>query len=130
MFEIPQKILNILRKISANGYEAYIVGGCVRDLLMGIAPHDYDITTNALPEQTREVFRDFRCIDVGIKHGTIAAIINGMQLEITTYRIDGSYKDKRHPESVSFSTNLEDDLSRRDFTINAMACDSSRQITD
>ncbi|MBE6852438.1 MAG: CCA tRNA nucleotidyltransferase [Ruminococcus sp.] len=130
MKNIPEQVHTALKMLSDAGFEAHIVGGCVRDYLLGRTPDDYDITTNALPEQTREVFRDFRCIDVGIKHGTIAAIINGMQLEITTYRIDGSYKDKRHPESVSFSTNLEDDLSRRDFTINAMACDSSRQITD
>ena len=127
---IPEQVKTALNLLSEAGYEAYIVGGCVRDYLLGRIPNDYDITTNALPEETLKVFKDYRCISVGIKHGTVAVIINRMQLEITTYRIDGEYSDKRHPESVTFSSNLRDDLSRRDFTVNAMACSSSGQIAD
>ncbi|MBQ7352407.1 MAG: CCA tRNA nucleotidyltransferase [Clostridia bacterium] len=103
------------------GYEAYLVGGCVRDMLMNIPPHDYDITTSALPSEMKEVFKDFRTIETGLKHGTLTVIINNESLEITTYRIDGEYKDNRHPESVTFSRSLKDDLLRRDFTINAIA---------
>lgn len=130
MTNIPEQVKTALDLLSEAGYEAYIVGGCVRDYLLGRIPNDYDITTNALPEETLRVFKDYRCISVGIKHGTVAVIINKMQLEITTYRIDGEYSDKRHPESVTFSSSLRDDLSRRDFTVNAMACSSSGKIAD
>lgn len=130
MTNIPEQVKTALRMLSEAGYEAYIVGGCVRDFMLGRTPNDYDITTNALPAQTQSVFKGFRCIDVGIQHGTVAVIINGMQLEITTYRIDGEYSDKRHPESVSFSSELKDDLSRRDFTVNALACSGSGEIVD
>ncbi len=130
MTNIPAQVCTALRLLSEAGFEAHIVGGCVRDYLLGRTPNDYDITTNALPEQTQEVFRDYRCICVGIQHGTVAVIIDKMQLEITTYRIDGEYSDKRHPESVTFSAHLKDDLSRRDFTVNAMACTMDGEITD
>ena len=102
----------------------------MRDYLLGRIPNDYDITTNALPEETLKVFKDYRCISVGIKHGTVAVIINRMQLEITTYRIDGEYNDNRHPDSVTFSSKIQDDLSRRDFTVNAMACSKDGDIVD
>lgn len=130
MTNIPEQVRTALSLLSEAGFEAYIVGGCVRDYLLGRIPNDYDITTNALPEQTQEVFRGYRCIDVGIQHGTVAVIIDKMQLEITTYRIDGEYSDRRHPESVTFSDSLRDDLSRRDFTVNAMACSQSGEIVD
>lgn len=125
MINIPENVTKALTLLHSHGYEAYIVGGCVRDFLLSKTPNDYDITTNALPEETQEVFKDFKCIDIGKKHGTIAVMINGMLIEITTYRIDGIYTDKRHPESVSFSKSLRDDLSRRDFTVNALAYDEN-----
>lgn len=130
MAGIPKPIETALKLLSDAGFEAYIVGGCVRDKLLGRIPSDYDITTNALPEQTKNVFQKFKCIDVGIQHGTVVVMIDSMQIEITTYRIDGEYTDKRHPESVSFSSKLKDDLSRRDFTINAMACDENDEVID
>lgn len=130
MITIPAPVRTALTRLSAAGFEANIVGGCVRDFLLGRTPSDYDITTNALPEQTELVFHDYKCIDIGKKHGTIAVMIEKMQIEITTYRIDGEYADKRHPESVMFSRELRDDLSRRDFTINALAYNESDGITD
>lgn len=130
MITIPAPVSTALSMLSLAGYEAHIVGGCVRDFLLGRNPSDYDITTNALPEQTEEIFKDFKCIDIGKQHGTIAVMIDKMQIEITTYRIDGEYSDKRHPESVQFSRELKDDLSRRDFTINALAYNETNGITD
>ena len=130
MTEIPQQVRLALSMMEQAGFEAYIVGGCVRDHLLGRTPHDFDITTSALPEETQKVFSGFKCIDVGIQHGTVAVIIDKMQLEITTYRIDGEYSDKRHPESVTFSSDLKDDLSRRDFTVNALACSKDGEIVD
>ncbi len=130
MITIPNPVRTALSMLSEAGFEANIVGGCVRDFLLDRTPSDYDITTNALPEQTEQVFQDFKCIDIGKKHGTIAVMIEKMQIEITTYRIDGKYSDKRHPESVLFSGELKDDLSRRDFTINALAYNENTGITD
>ena len=127
---IEKNCYEILTALENAGFSAYLVGGCVRDALMGLPFHDYDITTNALPEETQEVFKDFKCIDIGKKHGTIAVLINKMLIEITTYRIDGAYTDKRHPESVSFSKNLQDDLSRRDFTVNALAYNNLNETAD
>ena len=113
-----------------NGYEAYFVGGCVRDMLMGIAPHDFDITTSALPEETVAAFDGFRVILTGLKHGTVTVLIENEPIEITTFRSDGEYSDHRRPESVSFSRKLEDDLSRRDFTVNAMAYSKRTGLID
>jgi len=113
-----EKVLDILYK---NGYEGYLVGGCVRDALMGKVPHDYDLTTNALPHEIIACFNGFRVIETGIKHGTVTVVSDGENVEITTYRIDGAYKDNRHPEEVSFTKNIHEDLSRRDFTVNAIA---------
>ena len=112
------------------GFEAYPVGGCVRDSLMNKVPGDYDITTNAMPQQCLECFKNFRTICNGIKHGTVTVVINGECIEITTFRIDGSYSDGRHPDSVTFSSVLKDDLSRRDFTVNAMAYDVNKGVVD
>lgn len=120
----------IITKLENSGFEAYFVGGCVRDKLMGRPVHDYDITTNALPEQIMNVFKDFHLITAGLKHGTVTVIYNKAPYEITTYRIDGGYSDSRHPDSVKFTSNLEDDLVRRDFTINSIAMDKQGIICD
>ncbi len=118
MNEEAKKILFLLK---SSGYEGYIVGGAVRDYLLGFEPQDYDFATNALPEQIKEVFVNYKMFDYGINHGTITVLMNNHNYEITTYRTDGKYFDNRHPSQVSFNTNLQEDLSRRDFTINAMA---------
>ena len=118
---LPSAIEYVLSTLENNGYECFIVGGCVRDFLMGKMPHDYDVTTSATPEQIKECFKCHKVIETGIKHGTITVVINGENIEITTYRIDGDYKDNRHPEQVEFSKNIEDDVKRRDFTINSIA---------
>ncbi len=120
-FRIPQSAQKALDTLNDNGYEGYLVGGCVRNWLMGATPHDFDITTNALPEQIKSCFDGYRTIETGIKHGTITVIIYGESLEITTYRADGEYLDNRRPESVEFVSSLSEDLSRRDFTMNAIA---------
>ena len=119
--KMPDNVKFILDRLHQNGYQAYIVGGCVRDSKLGIEPHDWDICTSALPEQIQLAFSDYEIIPTGIKHGTVTVIIDGEQYEITTYRIDGEYKDSRHPENVEFVDKIEFDLARRDFTINAMA---------
>ncbi len=127
---IPENILYALSALTKKGYEAYLVGGCVRDMIMGKTPSDFDITTNALPEEIINCFPDKKCVLSGMKHGTVAPIINGEAIEITTYRIDGEYKDSRHPEEVYFTKKIKEDLSRRDFTVNAMAMDEKFNITD
>ena len=126
--DIPNYVTAVVRALEDTGYEAYIVGGCVKDALMGKSPHDYDIATSALPDETKRALSGLRVIETGIKHGTVTAISDGRQIEITTYRIDGDYRDGRHPESVSFTRNLENDLARRDFTINGMAYGSGGLI--
>ncbi len=128
MFEIPQKLNNILKKISENGYEAYIVGGCVRDLLMGIPPHDYDITTSATPDEIQDIFE--KSIPTGIKHGTVTVIEDGEPIEITTFRAESEYLDHRHPNSVEFVRDVKSDLSRRDFTVNAICYNEQKGIID
>lgn len=130
MFDLPDYVDYALKKLNSKGYEAYIVGGCVRDFMLGKVPHDFDVTTNAVPEEIRECFNDHKIISTGEKHGTLTVIIDEVQIEITTYRIDGEYNDNRHPERVSFSKELCDDLKRRDFTVNAMALDASGKLTD
>lgn len=130
MFNIPVQVRTALDMLSKNGYEAFIVGGCVRDFILGNIPYDYDITTNALPSQTEKVFENFRIIETGIKHGTVTVIIDHMPLEITTYRIDGEYADNRRPVSVSYTSRLADDLARRDFTMNAIAYNHSSGLYD
>ncbi|MBQ8568069.1 MAG: HD domain-containing protein [Oscillospiraceae bacterium] len=127
---IPEKVKFIINRLESRGYEAYIVGGCVRDSLLGIKPNDYDIATNALPEQTKNCFNDKTVVETGIQHGTVTVVHEGENFEITTYRIDGEYKDKRRPDSVSFTDDLTADLSRRDFTINAMAYSDRTGIID
>lgn len=129
-FKLPRKITTALNQLNKAGYEAYIVGGCVRDMLMHKTPHDFDITTSALPEQTCEVFNGYEIIPTGIKHGTVTVLYEGEPLEITTFRTDGEYSDNRHPDSVTFTASLEKDLARRDFTMNAIAYNPSTGIID
>ena len=126
---IPENIISVMSLLENSGFEAYAVGGCVRDSLLGRKPYDWDVCTSALPEETLEVFRDFRTIPTGIKHGTVTVIADS-PVEITTFRIDGEYLDNRRPSEVSFTRTLADDLCRRDFTVNAMAADKSGNVTD
>lgn len=121
--QLPEYVENLINILHAEGEEAYAVGGCVRDMIMGREPNDYDMTTSAPPERTQEIFEGagFRTIPTGIKHGTVTVIADANHVEITTFRIDGDYNDSRHPDSVTFTRRVEDDLSRRDFTVNAMA---------
>ena len=127
---LPHPVADALEKLESAGYEAWVVGGSVRDFLRGHEPSDFDITTSALPEETMRVFSSERVIETGIKHGTVTVISDGMPLEITTFRSDGEYTDGRHPTSVSFTRSLADDLSRRDFTVNAIAYSPKRGYTD
>lgn len=125
---VPENVRIIIDKLQENGYEAYAVGGCVRDSYLGLEPHDWDITTSALPQQVKSLFR--RTIDVGIQHGTVVVMIGDEGYEVTTYRIDGEYEDSRHPKEVTFTKSLAEDLKRRDFTINAMAYSDATGIID
>lgn len=126
----PENIKLIIDRLEDNGESAYIVGGSLRDMLLGVAPHDYDVTTSALPEKTLSVFSDMRVIETGIKHGTVTVISGGEPVEVTTFRVDGEYTDSRHPDSISFTSSIEEDLARRDFTVNAMAYSQSRGLID
>lgn len=127
---IPSGVSALLEQLEQAGFEAYLVGGCVRDAYMGIAPQDYDITTSALPQQTKEVFHDARVIETGLAHGTLTVLTENGAVEITTYRQDGDYSDHRHPDQVYFTRSLQEDLARRDFTINAMAMDRRQNLVD
>lgn len=118
---LPENISRALDMLESAGHEAWVVGGCVRDSLMGIIPHDYDITTSALPAETEQVFAGYRLIETGLKHGTVTVLADGSPIEITTYRVDGEYRDSRRPERVTFTRNIRDDVSRRDFTMNGIA---------
>lgn len=119
--DMPKNVDTAINLLQSAGFEAYAVGGCVRDSLLGKTPNDWDITTSAKPEDMKSVFINFHCIDTGIKQGTVTVVIDGEPLEITTFRLDGEYEDNRHPKSVTFTSNLGADLGRRDFTVNAMA---------
>lgn len=127
---LPAPVLDALQRINRRGFEAYAVGGCVRDLLRGVTPHDYDICVSCTPEETHSCFAGERVIDTGIRHGTVTVLLRGMPLEITTFRADGAYSDGRHPDSVRFTRSLHEDLKRRDFTINAMAYHPKAGVTD
>lgn len=129
-FDLPEEVNEILKLLNSNGYEAYIVGGCVRDKLLGLCPHDYDICTSAKPSEVMEIFKTFRVIETGLQHGTVTIMIDHQPYEITTFRIDGKYSDNRRPDNVDFALNLENDLSRRDFTINAMAYQPEMGLID
>ncbi len=117
--QLPQKVRYIIETIQAAGYEAYAVGGCIRDSILGKEPDDWDITTSAAPEEVKKMFR--KTIDTGIQHGTVTVMMEKESFEVTTYRIDGKYEDSRHPKDVTFTAELKEDLRRRDFTINAIA---------
>ncbi len=125
---LPQKVCYIIEALEKAGFEAFAVGGCVRDTLLGKEPNDWDITTSAKPEEVKKVFN--RTIDTGIQHGTVTVMLDREGFEVTTYRIDGEYEDSRHPKEVTFTTNLVEDLKRRDFTINAMAYNDRVGIVD
>ncbi len=129
-FCLPEKVQNLLFRLNKAGFSAYVVGGCVRDSLCGIQPADWDICTSALPQQTKSVFSDYPVIETGIQHGTVTVLFEDEPFEITTFRIEGSYSDGRRPDSVSFSTEITQDLSRRDFTINAMAYHPNEGLID
>lgn len=120
----------IIDRLNSHGYEAYYVGGCVRDSLLGIPVNDYDLTTNCLPEKIVDIFQDKKLFTVGIKHGTVSIVINGRVYEVTTFRHDGDYADNRHPKNVEFCRDLKSDLLRRDFTINALAFNKNEGLID
>ena len=127
---IPNYVQYCIDKLEAAGYPAYAVGGCVRDSLLGLMPHDYDLCTAALPEETEAVFSSHRLVLAGKKHGTVGVLADGHVVEITTFRTEGGYRDNRHPDWVKFVPNIEDDLARRDFTVNAMAYSPVRGFAD
>ncbi len=126
--KLPPKVMMIIDTLQAKGYEAYAVGGCVRDSILGREPDDWDITTSAMPEEVKGLFP--RTIDTGIEHGTVTVMVDHQGFEVTTYRIDGKYEDARHPSEVTFTRNLTEDLKRRDFTINAMAYNAKDGLVD
>ena len=126
--DLPENVKRIIDDLSNAGFEAYAVGGCVRDSILGRIPNDWDITTSAKPEEVKKVFK--RTVDTGIKHGTVTVLMGRETYEVTTYRIDGEYEDSRHPKSVEFTANLKEDLLRRDFTINAMAYNDTDGLVD
>ena len=118
---IPKEVLELMDRLEDSGHECWAVGGCVRDWLMGIEPHDYDCCTAATPEQMQEIFSDRQLVLAGLKHGTVGVVTAGGVVEITTFRTEGGYADSRHPDWVRFVRELREDLARRDFTVNAMA---------
>ena len=127
---LPKNVKLIIDILNKNNFEAFIVGGCVRDSIIGLTPHDWDICTNAKPEEIKKCFEFFNTFDSGIKHGTISIVIDGEVYEVTTYRIDGTYSDNRRPDSVTFTSDIAKDLARRDFTINAMAYNEQCGLID
>ncbi len=127
-FDLPQNIKFVLDTLLNDGHNAYIVGGCVRDLLCGKTPHDYDITTSALPQEIQNLFE--KTVATGLKHGTVTVIIESSQIEVTTFRTENSYNDNRHPESVNFVSDVKADLARRDFTVNAMCYNEQEGLID
>ena len=129
MARILPEAAAVLKNLETAGYEAYLVGGCVRDLLRGETPADWDIATSALPEQTMALFRG-DALPTGLQHGTVTVRRGGMSFEVTTYRLDGTYADCRHPDSVTFTPSLFEDLQRRDFTVNAMAMSRAGVLQD
>ena len=126
--QLPEKVSEIINTLQQNGHEAYAVGGCVRDSILGRIPDDWDITTSATPLETKELFK--RTFDTGIEHGTITVLLDRDAFEVTTYRVDGKYEDSRHPKEVTFTRSLSEDLLRRDFTINAMAYNDTEGLVD
>ena len=127
---LPAGVYIALERLTAAGYEAWLVGGCVRDRLMGAEPHDYDVTTSAVPEETKAVFDGERVIETGLRHGTVTVLLCGEPIEITTFRAEDVYSDHRHPDAVRFTKSLHEDLARRDFTVNAIAMDINGRLCD
>ena len=125
---LPKEVKFIIDELISHGYEAYIVGGCVRDKIMGIVPHDYDITASAMPSEIKSIFKS--TADTGIKHGTVTVIIGNKPFEVTTFRSEFGYSDSRHPDKVVFINNIEEDLKRRDFTMNAIAFNPEKGFCD
>lgn len=130
MIKLPKNVLIAISMLENSGYEAFAVGGAVRDSLLGKEASDFDITTSAFPNETKKVFHEYKTIETGIKHGTVTVLFDDEPLEITTYRVDGEYADNRHPQSVTFTRNINEDLSRRDFTINAIGYNPKKGIVD
>lgn len=130
MIQLPPHVERILTLLNQAGYKAYVVGGCVRDALLFKTPKDWDICTSALPDDMERVFRGFRVVETGLKHGTLTVVLDGIPYEITTFRVDGAYTDHRHPDGVTFVTDVRDDLARRDFTVNAMAYHPAEGLID
>ena len=128
--KLPQYVMDCIEALESRGFAAYAVGGCVRDACLGLTPHDYDLTTNALPEEMEAVFADRRLVLAGNKHGTVGVVTEAGVVEITTFRTEGDYQDNRHPGWVRFVPHIEEDLARRDFTVNAMAYSPSRGFAD
>ena len=127
---LPAYVCAVIDTLDAAGHRGYLVGGSLRDMLRGVTPHDYDMTTDATPQEMPEIFRDFRVIPTGLKHGTLTVLSDGHPIEVTTHRVDGEYLDSRRPESVSFTRKLSEDLARRDFTVNAMAWHPETGLVD
>ncbi len=130
MIQIPPHAGRILTLLNQAGYKAYVVGGCVRDALLSKTPKDWDICTSALPDEMERVFQGFRVVETGLKHGTLTVVLDGIPYEITTFRVDGAYTDHRHPDGVTFVTDVREDLARRDFTVNAMAYHPAEGLID
>ena len=130
MLTLPSQVHTALDRLTAAGWEAYVVGGAVRDALRGCAAGDWDITTNAEPAQVERVFAGERLIETGLRHGTVTVLLDGLPLEITTYRVDGDYTDHRRPDAVRFTRSLREDLLRRDFTMNALAYNPRTGLVD
>ncbi len=127
---LPNYVLSLMERLEQAGEEVYLVGGSLRDILLGLSPHDYDLATSAPPQRTAELFCDKRVIQTGLKHGTITVLSEGNPIEITTFRIDGTYSDSRHPDQVIFTSRISDDLARRDFTVNALAYHPQKGLID
>ena len=127
---LPLPVTDLLTRLKQAGYSAYVVGGCVRDSLLGLQPHDWDICTSALPEEMRRVFLGLHTVETGLKHGTLTVVADHVPYEVTTFRVDGDYTDHRHPDSVRFVDDLREDLARRDFTVNAMAWSPETGLAD
>lgn len=128
--QIPEYVSILMKKLNENGYECFIVGGAIRSILLNRPVHDYDLTTNALPEETKQVFHSFHTIDTGLQHGTVTVVSNHIPVEITTYRKETAYKDHRHPDQVIFTRTIQDDCARRDFTINALCYNQDTGLLD
>lgn len=128
--EIPDYVNELMNELNYSGYECYVVGGAVRSLLLGLPVHDYDLTTNALPEQMQKVFVHYKTIETGIKHGTLTVLSHHHPIEITTYRKDAAYQDHRHPDAVTFTSAIQEDCARRDFTINAFCYNETDGLLD